>query len=276
MMEITSMPLLHVDGADLHYETFGEGRPFLFISRTAGNGEAWKIHQVQEFSRDHRVIIYDQRGTGKSSAGGPDFTTRRLAADAGALLQHLSVRGAVVLGHSNGGRVAQVLALDYPQLVSKLILASSGGPQRSSGIPIKMCVDLVEKGYERYVREHSVDVGFTKAFAKAHPETVDHVLKVLLANRPPLPIFLGHVVGRQEYDATSRLADFQIPTLVMVGDDEDHGAQNGVTHTQSAKWLAAEIPGAKFVVIPGQGHYYLFADPTTTHRAIRDFLTATG
>jgi pimeloyl-ACP methyl ester carboxylesterase len=270
------MPSLHVDGANLHYETYGEGEPFLLIARTAGHGEAWKLHQVPEFSRDHRVIIYDQRGTGKSSAGGSDFTIRRLTADAAALLQHLDARDAVVLGHSNGGRVAQMLALDHPGLVSKLILASSGGAHGAKGIPVEMCVELVAKGYERYLREHAVDVGFTREFVQANPKAVDRVLDVMLANPPPLAVFLGHVVGRHEYDATPRLRDIRIPTLIMVGDDEDHGAMHGTTHKQFAERLAAAIHGAALAVIPRQGHYYLYAAPIATHRVIREFLMESG
>ncbi|HLH96278.1 MAG TPA: alpha/beta hydrolase [Xanthobacteraceae bacterium] len=270
------MPVLSVDGAELSYQTYGEGTPFLFLARTAGHGEAWKLHQVAEFSRDHRVIICDQRGTGKSSAGGTDFSTQRLADDAAALLQHLGARNAVVLGHSNGGRVAQALALDHPELVSRLILASSGGAHHSQGIPIRMCVELVEKGYARYVREHSLDVGFTRGFAQAHPDIVARVLGVLLADPPPLSVFLGHVVGRQGYDPTPRLKDLRIPTLVMVGDDENRGAQHGTTHKQFAERLVAAIPNAQLAVIPNQGHYYLYADPATTHRVIREFLAAKG
>src|SRR4051812_23095727 len=240
------MPTLHVDGADLHYETWGEGTPFLFLSRTAGDGGAWKLHQVAEFSRDHRVIVFDQRGTGKSTPGGKDFTIRRLAADAAALLNHLGAHGAVVLGHSNGGRVAQQLTLDHPGLVGKLILMSAGGAHNTKGLPIGMVVELVEKGYRPYQREHSLDAGFTKAFAKEHPEIVERVLGVLLANPPPLDVFLGHVVGRQEFDAGPRVKGIRVPTLVMIGDDEDHGAMHGTTHKQFAERLAATIPGAKF------------------------------
>jgi pimeloyl-ACP methyl ester carboxylesterase len=58
----------------------------------------------------------------------------------------------------------------------------------------------------------------------------------------------------------------------MIGDDEDHGAMHGTTHGQFAERLAAAIHDAKLAVIPRQGHYYLYADPVTTHRVIREFL----
>jgi pimeloyl-ACP methyl ester carboxylesterase len=134
----------------------------------------------------------------------------------------------------------------------------------------------VEKGYERYVREHSIDVGFTKEFVKANRQAVDRILDVMLADPPSLAVFLGHVVGRCEYDATPRLKDLRIPTLVLVGDDEDHGAMHGTTHKQFAEQLAAAICGAKLAVLPNQGHYYLYADPVMTHRVIREFLMESG
>jgi pimeloyl-ACP methyl ester carboxylesterase len=171
-----------------------------------------------------------------------------------------------------GGRIAQLMALDHPDKVGALILASTGASFPGRGVPIKMCMELVEKGYERYVREHSVEVGFTQEFVKAHPDEVKTIVDMLVSDITPLEEFLGHVVGRQEFDATGRLKDIRVPTLVMVGDDEDHGSSHGVTHKQFAEQLAAAIPGAEFAVIPGQGHYYPYSDPAGTHRIMRDFL----
>ena len=266
------MPSLRLDDTEIHYEVHGEGPPFLFMSQTATHGAIWKPFQVPEFSRDHRVIIYDQRGTGRSPARSTDFSTARLAQDAAALLDHLDAEGAIVCGHSNGGRVAQLLTLDHPHMVKALILASAGGTHRSKGIPIKMCVELTEKGYERYVREHSVEVGFTKEFIAAHPDQVASIIDLLVSDLTPLENFLGHVIGRQEYDATPRLKEIRVPTLVLVGEDEDHGSSHGITHKQFAGELAAAIPGAEFVVIGGHGHYYPMADAQQTHRIMRDFL----
>jgi pimeloyl-ACP methyl ester carboxylesterase len=266
------MPFLNLGDADLYYETHGDGTPFLFNAGTATHGEVWKRHQVPEFSRDHQVIIYDQRLTGKTKTRSQEFSTKRLADDAAALLDHLGARKAIVLGHSMGGRVAQLLALDHPEKVSKLILASTGASFPSRGIPIKMCLELVEKGYERYVREHSLEVGFTKAFIAAHRDIVEEFLAVRLADPPPLEAFLRVVVARQETDTSHRLNDIRVPTLVMVGDAEGQADASGISHVGSSEVLAGAIPGAKFVVIPGQGHYYPFVDPQATHRAVREFL----
>jgi pimeloyl-ACP methyl ester carboxylesterase len=227
---------------------------------------------VPEFSRDHQVIVYDQRGVGRSPARSNDFSVRRLTADAAALLEHLDAAPAIVLGHSNGGRIAQLLALDHPGKVDKLILASSGGTHRVKGIPLSICLDLLNKGYERALREHAIEAGFTKAYAAAHPSEVERFLKVRLADAPPVEIYLRHVIGRQEFDIGDRLKNIAVPTLVLVGDDEGHGRPGDLSHLDFAKSLAGQIRGAKLVVLNGQGHYYYFSDAANVNGIIREFL----
>ncbi len=266
------MPTLHLDDADIHYETFGEGTPFLFISGTSTHGEVWRRHQVPEFSRDHQAIIFDQRLTGKTKTRSREISTKRIADDAAALLDRLGAQNAIVLGHSMGGRVAQLLALDHPDKVAALILASTGASFPGRGIPIKMCVELVEKGYERYLREHALEVGFTKEFIAANRGLVEKFLTVRLADPPPLEAFLRSVVARQETDTSARLKDIRVPTLVIVGEAEGKPDASGISHVTSSEVLARGIAGATFVTIPGQGHYYPFVDAQTFHKIIRDFL----
>jgi pimeloyl-ACP methyl ester carboxylesterase len=266
------LPVLNLGDTDIYYEIAGKGPSFLFNAATAWHGEAWKLYQVPEFSNDHTVITYDQRGTGKSKTKGDDFSTKRLAQDVAALLDHLNLKSTIALGHSNGGRIATTLTTEYPGLVNKLILASSGTTYKGPpGIPLKMCVELVEKGYEKYTLDHVFNVGFTKAHYEANKEICDRFIAVRMSNLVPLETFLGHVIGRQASDTTSKLKDIKVPTLVMIGEDEDHHATD-LSHLQSAKLLAAQIPGAKFVMLPGQGHHYPFVAPETTNKTIREFL----
>ena len=120
------MSVLKLEDCDLYYESHGTGRPFLFNAATATWGELWKFFQVEHFARDHQVIIFDQRGTGRSPVRSTDFSNSRLTADAAALLRHLGAKDAVVLGHSNGGRVAQSLALD-PDLAASAVECVGAG-----------------------------------------------------------------------------------------------------------------------------------------------------
>src|SRR5581483_2703053 len=212
------MPVAKVQDADIHYKVFGQGPAFLFIAATAWHGRPWELYQVPEFARDHRVIVYDQRGTGASKAvRSSDFSTRRLVEDAVAVLDDAGVKSAIVCGHSNGGRVAQLLAMDFPDRVEKLILASAGATHRSKGVPIGMCLELVEKGYEAHIRNGAIRTGCTAAFYAANRDKVEDFLKVRMADLPTLETYLGHVVGRTESDTSSRLKEIKVPTLVMVG-----------------------------------------------------------
>src|ERR1700757_1328942 len=168
------MPLLQLKDTELYYEVHGHGQPMVFLSETACDGEVWKIYQVPEFSKDHRVIIHDYRGTGQSSKPSIDYTTWMFAQDVIALMDHLKADNAIVVGHSMGGRVAQILALDYPNRVKGLVLASTGSHfPKTKGLPLMIMKEMIEWGYEKYERDHSILVGFTDEFVKSDPERVE-------------------------------------------------------------------------------------------------------
>lgn len=267
------MPFFKRNDAEIYYEVHGNGPSFLFCSVTGLDHQAWKFHQIPEFSRDHRVIVFDYRGTGKSSKTVQKYSIKMFTDDAAALLDHLDVERAIVCGHSMGGVVAQLLALDYPAKVEKLILASSGSSHAGAhGIPLSMCRDMVRLGLEGYIREHTIETGWTKEFVAAHHDLIENFLRVRMSGIAPLENYLYFVLARQEHDHTERLKEIRVPTLVLVGDDERHGAADR-THYDAAHDLAKTIPNAKLVVLEGEGHHYLATNPIMAHKAIRAFLS---
>jgi 3-oxoadipate enol-lactonase len=260
------------DGVDIYYEVFGEGTPFLFLSETACDGAVWKIYQVPEFARDHRVVIFDYRGTGLSGKPSAKYSTDIFANDAVAVLDHLGLEGAVVCGHSMGGRVAQLLALDHPRKVSKLILASSGAAHPNErGIPLRIAKEMVEMGYQKYVREHTIVVGWTEVYARQHMDFIEKYLQMRMAKLCPVEFYFRHVLARQEHDSSGRLKDIKVPTLILVGDD-DHFVVSDMSHRAGADILAQGIPNAQLVVLPGERHSYFYTEPEKVHGIIRDFL----
>jgi len=266
------MPFLNRDGSEIYYETHGEGAPLLFCSVTGLDHQAWKFHQVEEFSRDHKVILFDYRGTGKSSKKVQHYSIKMFTDDAAAILDHLNVEQAVVCGHSMGGVVAQLLTLDYPSKVKQLILASSGTAHPGAhGIPLAMCRDMVRDGFESYIRKHTIETGWTKEFVAKNPELIEKFLQVRMSGIAPIENYLYFVLARQTHDHTARLKDIKLPTLVLVGDDENHGATDN-THWAAAHQLVQAIAGAKLVVLAGEGHHYLATNPAAAHKAIREFI----
>ena len=267
------MPKVKVkDGNEIYYEAHGQGQAFIFFSETACDGEIWKLFQIPEFSKDHRVIIHDYRGTGRSTKPSIDYSTRTFCDDAVAILDDLNLKDAIVLGHSMGGRVAQWLALEYPERVKKLILASTGasfpGP---AGLPLTMCKEMIEWGYEKYVREHTIQVGFMPEFVGDQPDRLEAFFRARLANICPVEFYLRHVLARQGHDTSGRLGEIRVPTLVMVGEHEGDPAVV-MTHRMSSDILAKGIPHAKFVMLPGQKHNYFASAPDTAHKIVRKFL----
>ena len=268
------MPILNRPDVDIHYETFGSGPAILFLAATAWSGAPWKLHQVPAFSPDHQVIVFDQRGTGKSVVRTKDFSTKRLVEDAVALLDHLGVEKAIVCGHSNGGRVAQLLAIEFPERVSKLILLSAGATHSSKGIPIKMCLELVEKGYEGHIRDGAIATGCTAAFYASRPDVVEGFLKTRMANLPPLEDYLGHVIGRAESDTTSRLNESARLLSWSSVTMKITAPPPATPISTSPRFWRAIFAAPRLVVMPGEGHHYPFYSPEKTNKVIREFLMA--
>jgi pimeloyl-ACP methyl ester carboxylesterase len=171
-----------------------------------------------------------------------------------------------------GGVVAQLLALDYPQKVKKLILTSSGTSHPGEhGIPLAMCRDMVRQGFDGYIREHTIETGWTKEFVAENPGLIEEFLRVRMSGIAPLENYLHFVLARQEHDHTARLREINVPTLILVGDDENHGASDR-THWAAAHQLADAIRGGKLVVLKGEGHHYMATRPAAAHEAIRQFI----
>ena len=197
------MPFIHRNAIEIFYDTHGTGTPLIFFSETACAGDIWNTFQVPEFSRDHLVITHDYRGTGKSTRPTRQYSCEDFVDDAAAILDHLNAGPAILLGHSMGGRVALLMALKYPEKVTKLIVASVGpGITNAPPIPLKMCKEMVEWGYEKYVREHTLEVGWKPEYLDKHRNRVEQFLNVRMNNLPTLEDYLHHVVARQACDLT--------------------------------------------------------------------------
>ena len=266
------MPFLSRHGIEIHYETYGTGTPFLFFSETACAGDIWNTFQVPEFSRDHLIITHDYRGTGKSTKPPVQYSCDDFVDDAVAILDHLNAGPAHLLGHSMGGRVAMLMALKFPQKVKKLIVASVGpGVPGAPPIPFKMCKEMVEWGYEKYVREHTLAVGWTAEYIRQHRDRVEHFLTIRMNNLPSLEDYLRHVVARQACDLSERVRELKHPALVLVG-DQDHGSATGVAHRVASEALAKELPNGRFAVIANEAHNYFMTNPDEAHRIIHEFL----
>jgi pimeloyl-ACP methyl ester carboxylesterase len=270
---------VRVDDIHIYYEIFGQGDPLVLIAGTGSSCANWRIFQVPEFSKYYQVIIYDHRGMGRSDKPDMHYSTRLFGKDCAGLMDALGIQKAHIMGQSMGGRVAQWVALDYPEKVRSLILSATGSGNfalnvnRTRGIPLRTALEMIEKGYERYMRDHwKGRFMFTEDFVEGHPEIVKRFQDAVLEDLPPLKFYLRHVIARQEHETTALLCQIKAPTLVVYGSEDTVTDDGGSFHTGSSKVLAEKIPNAEVVVVPGAAHGYLRQRPEKAHPPILDFL----
>jgi len=129
--EPATIPLVQLNGIERFYQETGSGDALLLINGLGGTCLGWEP-LVPALAEHFRVITSDNRGVGRSSAPPGPYTTQQMADDAAALLAHLGVTRAHVVGSSMGGMIAQELALTYPTLVDRLVLfATFARPRRA-------------------------------------------------------------------------------------------------------------------------------------------------
>jgi pimeloyl-ACP methyl ester carboxylesterase len=119
------MPAAKIDGINMAYDVSGQGEPLVLIMGLLGGTRQSWVFQKRAFSKHFKVITFDSRGMGKSDKPSEPFTMKTLADDTIGLMNHLNIDKAHVLGVSHGGRVAQEVAINYPERVNKLVLAST-------------------------------------------------------------------------------------------------------------------------------------------------------
>lgn len=248
------MPHLDVPGASLYYETDGPiSRPaILLIHAGIATLRMWD-GLMPALAADHLVIRFDSRGYGQTSTENVPFSDR---ADALALLDHLGVSRAVLVGASRGGRIAIDLAADAPQRVTGLVTIGSG----PGGFPDTELTDEEDAGFDalddayeakdwhRLARLETELWCFGPAREQAALDAA-FVEEAYALNRPnaahggEAPIVLA-----LEPPAYDRVCDIDVPALVTVGEYDLSAAL-----AQQA-YLAATIPGAEGYIFSDTAH----------------------
>ena len=264
-------------GVELYYEIHGQGELLLLFPSTAFSADVWKLYQVAGLSGSLQLILHDPRGCPRTTVSQQVYTIEQMANDAVALLDHLNIPMAHLLGHSMGGRVALTVALNFPGRVKSLIMAASGsglvtrpGPDCIAGLPHWLVFGLVEKGFEKFLRDEycESDVFFTGDFRARHPERIEEFFQLARANHAELSEYIHLSLARHNWEATHRLGDVGCPTLVLIGNN-DRARSN---HLIQAEALSQRIPGAELRVLEGQSHGFFWQAPEETNQVILNWV----
>lgn len=264
-------------GINLYYESHGHGEAIVFIPGTGFAGNVWIESQVEELARSHQVIVHDPRGCGRSTHAKGVYTIDLMGNDVVALLEHLGVSQAHVIGHSMGGRIGLSIALNFPGKIKSLIIAAGGsgpagreGPETVSGLPFRLAFELMEMSFEGYVK-HEIcesDTYFTPSFRKEHPDKVKVFYQMVWSHHAKLEEYLRLLIARSNWEATHRLGDIAVRTLVAVGDSDVVGNN----HVKQAAVLADRIPKAESKVLKGQSHGFFWQAPEETNAWIAEWI----
>jgi len=263
-----AMPKTKIDDTNLYYEIHGDGEPLILIPGL-GTG-LWLWHkQVPAFAQFFRTIIFDPPGIGRSDKPEEAFTARSLAATIASLLEMLDIERAHVLGASLGGFVAQEFALGYPQRVTSLVLCctSAGGaghvPPPASVMEAYMA-NFHLSADERIRR--NLLLAFSPRYVAEQADEVERVLAMRLSNFVPDDVYMNQLQVGQTFDAEERISQIEIPTLVISGDADS------IVPVENSYRLAAAIPPAKLVVVPGGSHMFFIEQAASFNTAVLEFI----
>lgn len=250
-------------------ESVGQGTPVLCIS---GLGySAWCWDELRDtLSATHRVITFDNRGTGRSNKPAGLYSIPMLADDAAAVLDALSIPKANVIGHSMGGYITQTLALRHPAKVRSLtLIGTSPGGAGTEPFPPETAqawqaaAGLPPTDYAR----RTMPFSFAPGWSDAHAQLFEQYLQRRLRHPTPSECWLAQYQACVEYAAAGvAVENISAPALVI------HGDQDRVVPFANGRLLAQRLSGARWLPMPGVGHVPYLESRAECTRAIFDFL----
>jgi len=248
---------VRIDGSDL--------LPWLVLSNSLATDLSMWDDQIELLTRTHRVLRYDTRGHGKSSAPAGPYSFDLLVGDMVALMDHFHIERADILGLSLGGMTALGLALDHPARVGRLICADARAdspPPFVEGWDHRIGI-VREKGMAGIVGG-TMERWFTSATREQRPETIARASAMMLATSAD-----GYIASAQalkQLDYLRRLPQMKALTLYIVG------AEDGAAPPDAMRAMAAATPGARFESIPNAAHIANMEDVGAFNALITGFL----
>jgi len=248
----------------LYYTEQGSGPPLLLVHGLMVTGEMFQP-VIQHLATQHRLIIPDLRGHGRSQGFPPPYTAAQLASDLSHLLDHLNIESAAVFGYSQGGAIAQQFVLDHPQQCNRLILTCTYAFNMAS----------FREKLEGHLTPFLLNILGARRFAKLvisqgmkqmDKERADW-LTSLLANQNT-ELMVSAWKETMVFDSRKRLAEINCPTLIVAGSKDE------AVPLHHAKMLHDGIKGSQLVIVDGADHTMIWTYSEELLRVLDEFLDA--
>jgi pimeloyl-ACP methyl ester carboxylesterase len=251
---------------ELWVDQRGEGPDVLLIAGLSDPAEAWEF-QLDGLSDRYRVTAYDNRGAGRTPLPESELTVPMMAEDAAELLRALDVESAHVMGFSGGSMIAQELAIEHPELVRSLVLVGAlAEPDPYFTAMTRYWHWLADAApSERAMLEAFFLWVYTP---RAHADgTVAQFIEEALAfpHKQSTEAFQRQLHAFRSHSTLDRLAAISAPTLVLAGGSDI------AAPAHLGRAVANAIPGAQFVVMPGEAHQPFQEVPDAFHARVEAF-----
>lgn len=260
------MPRAEIDGLEIYYEEHGAGEPVVLLNGILMSTQAWVL-QRRVLATRYRCVLHDFRGQLQSARPDGPYRMEQHAHDLAALLDHLGIERAHVIGTSYGGEVGMIFAYTYPERVRSLaVIASVSHVEPLLRQQVAVWAETARRDPGRLYDVVAAD-SFSSGFLAAHPEALEQGRERLRGYDPAFfRAFAGLVDAFAALEIRERLAEIAAPTLVLCGEED---ALKPVAYSRR---IAQEIPEAEFFVIPAAGHAVVIEHAEAVNAALLGFL----
>jgi pimeloyl-ACP methyl ester carboxylesterase len=233
-------------GAKIWYASFGEGAPVIFLHGGLGNSGNWG-YQVQAIvDSGKKMVVIDSRGHGRSTRDARPYSYELMSSDVIAVMDHLQIKKAAVVGWSDGACTALVLAMKAPERVSGVFFFNcnmdpSGTHQIAESNP------LLGRCFSRHEKDYAI-LSPTPNDFMPFVEAVNQMMKT-----------------EPNYSA-AELAQIRVPVEIVYSEFDEF------IKREHMEYLAKTIPGAEWVVLPEVTHFAPLQRPRVFNQAVLNFL----
>jgi pimeloyl-ACP methyl ester carboxylesterase len=262
------MPKKNVNGIEIYYELHGRGDFLVLIMGLRRNIEWW-YRQLPALSAQFQVLVFDNRGAGRTDKPAMEYSIRLFADDTALLMKSLKIESAHVLGVSMGGYIAQELAIHYPNMVRSLILGCTGAGGKSAVFmsPERLKKYTAVEGLSpEEILKKDMDIFFSDRFIRQQPEKTREFTKISMRYYQPPDAFQRQFDACLRHDTADRLRRIKVPTLILAGDDDP------LVPPENSRILKERIPHAQLYLFPGLRHcFFIEAGEEFNQKAIAFF-----
>jgi 3-oxoadipate enol-lactonase len=264
---MTVPPAIELENVRFNYRMDGPAHlpaeaPVLVMSNSLGTDLAMWEPQIPAFAQRFRVLRYDSRGHGATTATPGPYTIAQLARDVIALLDALAIPRAHFCGLSMGGMVGMWLGVNAPERIDRLVLCNTS-PKIGTPEMWKTRIDKVRSDGLAGIADAVLERWFTPAFRQRAPDTLTRMRAMLIAT--PSEGYTGACAAIRDMDQWDVLPAIRRPTLVIAG------AHDVATPAADGRRMAQVIAGAKYAELDAAHISNIEADAAFT-AAVSDFL----